>query len=570
MGDVYLATAQGAAGFEKQVVLKLLRPSGKHGFDVLREAFIGVSLDHANIVQVFDVGEHEGRFFIVMEYVRGFTLGHVFDDAQRQGTALPLPLVAHVVSQIAEALEHVHVHGEGFLHRDVSPSNILLGVDGRVKLSDFGVAALATETRRDSLVGKPAYLPPECFGGAAATQAWDVYALGVVLWEALAGKRPFVDDSFDALKAKIYAGPPPLAEIGAARGYPPAIVEVAERAIHAEPAHRYGSASELLHALATAVPPGTFDTQLYRRYMKSCYTSPSFVARYGEVANRERTPTPIRVADAPTVDISMQPIRIGLSQAGGSGWARGEGERLAARLGKAVGRGAVEVVVADYRSLVDTLCTGALDVAWMPPAAYVEAQRRGARVLAVSSRMGKPSYHAAIIARADAQIGGLDELRGRSIAWVDRDSASGYLFAMAEIQRTIGVAALGRQHFVGSHRAVCEAVADGWATAGSTYAVLDDGGKIVTGGWQERLGPRAEEIKVVALTRPIPGDNLACRPGIDGELRAGLSRALIALSGDDEGRAILRDVFRAEGLVGDPGDIYGDVRETLELVRLIP
>jgi phosphate/phosphite/phosphonate ABC transporter binding protein len=565
MGDVYLATAHGVAGFEKQVVLKLLRPSGRHVFELLREAFIGVSLDHANIVQVLDVGEHEGRYYIVMEYVRGFTLGHVLDDAQRAGTALPLPLIAHIVGQVAEALEHVHSHGDGIIHRDVSPTNILLGVDGRVKLSDFGVAMLATEAKRDALVGKPAYLPPECFGGAAASQAWDVYALGVVLWEALAGRKLFWDESFHGLKAKIVAGPPPLD--GVARGYSPAMVEVAERAVHPEPAHRYTSAAELLHALTMAVPPGTFDTQLYRRYMRGCYSAPSFVERYGEVASREWTPTPMKIADAPTMDVSVQPIRIGLSQAGGSGWARGEGERLAARLGKATGRAAVAVVVADYRSLVDALCTGALDLAWMPPAAYVEAAGRGARALVVSSRLGKTAYHSAIIARADSQLAALEDLRGRSIAWVDRDSASGYLFAMAEIVRGIGGEALGRQHFVGSHRAVCEAVADGWAAAGATYVVLDDASRVATAGWRERLGPRADEIKVVAYTRPIPGDNVACRPAIDRELRTSLERALVELSIDDEGRAILHDVFRADSLVPDPGDIYGDVRETLDLLR---
>jgi len=202
----------------------------------------------------------------------------------------------------------------------------------------------------------------------------------------------------------------------------------------------------------------------------------------------------------------------------------------------------------------------------MPPAAYVEAARRGARALAVSSRLGKTAYQSAIIARADAQIFGIEDLRGRSIAWVDRDSASGYLFAMAEIVRSIGAGALGREHFVGSHRAVCEAVADGWAAAGATYVVLDETSRLATAGWHERLGPRSDEIKVVAYTRPIPGDNVACRPAIDRALRASLTHALVDPARDDEGRAILHDVFRADALVSDPGDIYGDVRDTLELL----
>jgi phosphonate transport system substrate-binding protein len=268
------------------------------------------------------------------------------------------------------------------------------------------------------------------------------------------------------------------------------------------------------------------------------------------------------------MDASQPPIRIGLSQAGGSGWARGEGERLAARLATVVGRAAVAVVLADYRALVDCLASGALDLAWMPPAAFVEAEKRGSRVLAVASRLGKTTYRSAIITRRDSAVTTLAEVRGQSVAWVDRDSASGYLFAIAELLRELGhVGELGRQHFVGSHRAVCEAVADGWATAGATYAILDDDGRVDTSGWHERLGPRAEEIRVIGYTRPIPGDNVACRPGLDPATTRKLTDALVDLARDDDGRAILHDVFRAEALVPEPGDIYGDVRRTLEILR---
>jgi phosphate/phosphite/phosphonate ABC transporter binding protein len=232
------------------------------------------------------------------------------------------------------------------------------------------------------------------------------------------------------------------------------------------------------------------------------------------------------------------------------------------------GRPAVSAVLADYRSLVDGLSSGVLDLAWMPPAAFVDAERHGARALAVARRQGRTSYQSAIITRSDLPIAGIEDLRGQSIAWVDRDSASGYLFALAEVVRVLGSAeALGRQHFVGSHHAVCEAVANGWATAGATYAILDEGGALTTSGWHERLGARAAEVKVVAYTRPIPGDNVACRPGLDPDLRSELTRALVALADDDEGRAILHDVFRAEALVPELADIYADVRAALELLR---
>ena len=198
MGEMYLARAQGAAGFEKLVTAKILRrhvsASRDRITDLLREAFIGVRLDHENIVQVLDLDEHDGAYFIVMEYVRGFALRELITSFSARGERLPVRAVAHVGRCIADALEYVHrVRGPqrrplGLIHRDVSPSNILLGAEGRIKLSDFGVATVARDTTRPgTVIGKPRYLPPKARHGEAATQAWDVYALGVVLLGALAG-----------------------------------------------------------------------------------------------------------------------------------------------------------------------------------------------------------------------------------------------------------------------------------------------------------------------------------------------------------------------------------------------
>lgn len=577
MGDVYLASSQGVAGFEKQVVLKVLRPQGRHALDLLREAFIGVTLEHANIVQVLDLGEHEGRYFIVMEYVRGLSFGQLLADAEARGFRVPQRLTVRVLGHVADALVHVHSVGDGIIHRDVSSSNVLLSLDGRVKLADFGVATLTGELKPSAgIVGKPGYLPPEAFDGAPPTQAWDVYALGVVLWKALAGRDPFRGENAASIRTAVLAGPPPFP---ADTGLPADLVAVAERAIAADPERRFPTAAALRSALDAACPAEPGDLELHRTYMRECLAGESSPERFkrntepsasrpSASASRD-TPLPrLSISDAPTMDAAIQPIRIGLSQAGGSGWARGEGERLAARLASRVDRPVVSVVLADYRSLVDTLSTGALDLAWMPPVAFVEAERHGARALAVASRLGKTTYFSALIARADADISTLADLRGKTIAWVDRDSASGYLFALAELVRAFGgTEPLGKQHFVGSHRAVCEAVADGWAAAGATYAVLDERGEVATSGWHERLGARACEIKVVSFTRKIPGDNVAARPGLDPEVKKRLSRALVDLSGDDEGRKILGDVFHAEALVPAPGDIYGDVRSTLAILK---
>src|SRR5687767_13102312 len=198
MGEVYLASSRGAAGFEKLVTVKILRKQISHNTervsDLMREAFIGVRLDHENIVQVFDLGEHEGTYFLVMEYVRGFSLREVISFTAEQREPLGFRPVAHAIRCMADALDYLHrVRGPhrkplGLIHRDVSPSNILLGAEGRIKLSDFGVAGMAQDaTRAGSVIGKPRYLPPEARHGERATQTWDLYALGVVLHSALSG-----------------------------------------------------------------------------------------------------------------------------------------------------------------------------------------------------------------------------------------------------------------------------------------------------------------------------------------------------------------------------------------------
>src|SRR5687767_7647744 len=140
MGEVYLASSRGAAGFEKLVTVKILRKQISHNTervsDLMREAFIGVRLDHENIVQVFDLGEDEGTYFLVMEYVRGFSLREVISFHAEQREQIPIRSIVYALRCVADALEYVHrMRGPqkrplGLIHRDVSPSNILLGAEG--------------------------------------------------------------------------------------------------------------------------------------------------------------------------------------------------------------------------------------------------------------------------------------------------------------------------------------------------------------------------------------------------------------------------------------------------------
>jgi phosphate/phosphite/phosphonate ABC transporter binding protein len=223
------------------------------------------------------------------------------------------------------------------------------------------------------------------------------------------------------------------------------------------------------------------------------------------------------------------------------------------------------VVLADYRTLVDCLTSGEVDLAWMPPIAFVAAADRGAGALVVAERRGRTSYESAIITRADADIATLDDLRGRSIAWVDRESSGGYLAAVALVRRRLGEPGevFAREYFHGSHRAVCEAVENGWADVGATYVVRTDEGEVSGSGWDDLLGDAAAAIRPIAFAGPIPGDNIAFRPDLPKALREELTALFTGLGDDDAGRSALREVFNADALTPADVTLYEAFRNAL-------
>jgi phosphate/phosphite/phosphonate ABC transporter binding protein len=555
---------------------------------LLREAHLGGELDHEHLVQVLDLGEEDGRWYVAMEYVRGYTLGHLLAFAGAHRELVPIQLVVHVVRAIASALEHVHAAQPGLMHRDVSPSNVLLGVDGKIKLSDFGVAGLTGTADAERVAGKPGYLPPEAFrsrggGGpsppprpaepcgappAHPTPAWDVYALGVTLYEALTSRRAFPGEDWREIGAAVERGAP--AVTAARLDCPRALIDVVDSAIHRDPDRRFRTAGALREALDRAVPRAVDDGDRLREYLMVTYARKSFQGAAGALPS---TGDAIATVDlkptTPPSAASLSPLRFGLSPALGASTARAGGEKVAARLEAMLGRGVRTVVVGSYRDLVAWLAAGEIDFAWMPPVAFVDASEQGARSVAVARRNGRTTYESAVIVRAESPYRALEDLRGQSVAWVDRESAGGYLYAVAELVRAVGSHAgfFKREHFLGSHQGVCEAVANGWAEAGATYVVRDAAGAIESAAWVDLLGARAAELRPLAFTGPIPGDNIAHRPGLEADVVDSLAIALSLLAKDDAGRAILSDVFNADDFVRVDDALYDAVRETVKTAR---
>jgi serine/threonine-protein kinase len=250
MGEVYRATD---TSLGRPVAVKLL--DVRHAADetvrlrFTREAHAAARLSgEAGIVTIFDVGEWNGRPFIVMEYLSG---GSLQEALRREGAQPPARALAWL-EQAGRALDHAH--GRGVVHRDVKPANLLLDGDGRVHVADFGVATaagLATLTQTGTVIGTAGYLSPEQAEGRVATPASDRYALGVVAFELLTGIRPYANDNPTAEAAAHVTAPvPSISRV--ARWVPRQADAVFERALAKDPARRFASCGALVAALHEA------------------------------------------------------------------------------------------------------------------------------------------------------------------------------------------------------------------------------------------------------------------------------------------------------------------------------
>jgi serine/threonine-protein kinase len=211
----------------------------------LREAEIGRTLHHPNIVRIFERGEVDGVPYFTMELVAGQTL----QERLKSRGALAPGEAARLVVQIAEALDYAHL--KGVVHRDLKPSNIMVLKDGAVKVMDYGIARARRFdgiTVTGAFLGTPDYVAPETAEGHGTDARSDLYSLGIVLYEALTGKRPFSSDSaFATLKKQCSEPPTPPSAL--APGVPQELEGIVLKLLRKDPAERYASAEELILAL---------------------------------------------------------------------------------------------------------------------------------------------------------------------------------------------------------------------------------------------------------------------------------------------------------------------------------
>jgi eukaryotic-like serine/threonine-protein kinase len=255
MAEVFLARAVGASGFEKLVAIKVLREErrGDPIFErsLIEEAKLGARLSHPNLVQVHELGVDRGVYWVRLDFVDGADLYAL----HRRGT-LTLPLILRIASDIALALLHVHGLTDawdrplGLVHRDVSPSNVLLSKSGEVKLADFGIAKatmLADGTAAGIRRGKYAYMSPEQLAAAPLTPQSDQFGFGVMLYELITGTRPFdganVAETMDRIRE---ASPPDISAID------PDLGAIITRCVKREPHERFARGKETWRAASVA------------------------------------------------------------------------------------------------------------------------------------------------------------------------------------------------------------------------------------------------------------------------------------------------------------------------------
>lgn len=208
MGEVWLARQAGMDGFEKLVVIKRILPhlAEEEAFvDMfLDEGKIAARLNHSNIVNIFDLGQEGEYYFLAMEYIHGEDIRRIWKQASRTGSALSPALACRIIADACAGLDFAHKKADQqgrplhIVHRDVSPHNIIVSFDGGVKVIDFGIARARgriSHTATGTLKGRFEYMSPEHASGLDVDHRTDVFALGVVLWESLSGRRLFKRDS---------------------------------------------------------------------------------------------------------------------------------------------------------------------------------------------------------------------------------------------------------------------------------------------------------------------------------------------------------------------------------------
>ncbi|MEE8409764.1 MAG: serine/threonine-protein kinase, partial [Myxococcota bacterium] len=306
MAEVYRAKLPGVENFHKLLAIKCMQPrlTASQGFAdmFIDEANLSSNLSHPNIAQMYELGRHDDLLYIAMELVNGRDMGHIIRVARIAPIQIPVTFACYVAVKAAEALDYAHhrvaVDGTplNLVHRDISPQNILVSYDGEVKVVDFGIAKAdvrLVETAGGVLKGKVPYMAPEQARAQPVDNRTDVFALGIVLFETLTGRRLYTARThLEVMEQARNADVPPIHD--RYTHVPPDLEAIIRKALAAEPAGRYSTADELAQALSRFLIDGSV---LYGSRQASRFMSELFSDEIEAMRAREQSYATLTLSD---------------------------------------------------------------------------------------------------------------------------------------------------------------------------------------------------------------------------------------------------------------------------------
>lgn len=516
----------------KRFTLKVLAAHAGSSLEMrfVREARAASALVHPNVVKVYDVDrDASGALYQIQELLEGETLADVLRGGQKLDLDLALDRLLPIMDALALA------HDVGVVHRDVRPSTIFFSRrhDGSIvpKLIDFGVSKLVGATGRGNLehqmtvnnqtVETVAYFSPERLSAEQIDESVDVWAMAVVLYEALAGTTPFRSKSFTEMAVMIATRDAPHLWERAPQ-VPPELAAVVDRAIARKREGRITEMTVLVAELCAAA---------HRQLPEK---SESLIDAVASVhVDTDALPTPVALdalAKKPPRAAPKSPalsrstdsrMRVRLGVVGDPDAPTGASTED--RIDRALMTRTAVVRMPTYADLVDAVAEKRVDLAWLAPMAYARARELGAVGLFEVARGGDRDARALLVGRAP-RVSSFADLRGARAAWVDPWSTSGYgLQRRALFEHQIDPSVFAAEAFLGTHEAVGLALASGRADVGGIVGVLDRVENEVTGPW-----PEDAPVVVLAMSERIPSDVIAVGPSLAGEaalLREALVKA---------------------------------------------
>ena len=604
MADLFIGRLQGLFGFHRLVVIKRLLPHlAKSELVVsmfLDEARLAAQIHHPNVVQIFDLGQSDGEYYIAMELIPGPSLAAI-----RQPIAWPVAV--EIVAQACDGLHAAHElrdtsgRHQGLVHRDVSPGNLLVTANGLVKVVDFGVARVnETSPRGDAgmVIGKYAYMSPEHCRKLPLDRRADVFALGVILHQLITGRRIFQRESPAQTREAICNDPIPDPRRTKPE-VPAEIVGVIRHALERERARRLPSAEALGQALRRVVETSP---RLLARYLEAkCAVVLEDQARSIREASQLTSievPPPASHEPAPgtaaggrrrlllgallalvfaaaclggslLVRIAAPPpaLRLGLAPTFVHENARQELEPFLAYLERRLDRPLSLSVDRSYDDLRLHLARGKLDLAVLPHSQVLFARQlpRPPPVVAAMRYQGSTTYASVIVARDNAAILNVAQLKGRRFCWVNRSSASGYLVPRLNLKdRGLDPDRLfGQVRYSGSHLAAVRDVLAGRCD-----------GAAISAGWLHlapKRGVDTARLRVVAWAGRIPLDRICVRPDMPAPLRQALRQALLEFEPRRHAnRRVLGEHYLADSFAPSSATDFDTIERALQSERIIP